>query len=101
MTDYQDITLKTQDGRTIYFPRDYQFVRYAGTAACMVVSRIVELRAFLEQEKSNGGISEEVYRKFQKFARPVVMEEKFMKSNILEVHKGIKRLIEENPVENC
>lgn len=97
MTDYQSITIKTEDGRTIYFPRDYQFVRYAGTAACQVVSRIVELRVFLEQEKSNGGISEEIYRKFQKFVKPVVMEEKFLSSNLVTVHNAIVELIEQNP----
>lgn len=99
MTEYKDITLKTTDGRTIYFPRDYQYVRYATVACRQVVSRIVELRHFVDDLVDEGEISQEVRRKLEKYLAPVVMEERFMTGKTIDAHNAIVELIEMNPVE--
>ena len=101
MTEYQDITLKTQDGRTIYFPRDYQYVRYATVVCRQAVSRIVELRHVIDDLVNQNEISPVARKKLEKYLAPVVMEEKFMSGKTVDAHNAIVELIEGNLVENC
>lgn len=97
MTEYQDITLKTADGRTIYFPRDYQYIRYAPVVCREVVTRIVQLRFLIEDLVSQGEISPFARTELEDYLAPVVMEDKFMSGKTLDVHNAIVELIENNP----
>ena len=99
-SEYQNITIKDENGKVLYFPRDYQYIRYAPAACCQVISRIVELRNFLNKSLKDRKISDEVYRMLQPFVQPVVMEEKFLSGKLVDIDEAIKELIEKNPSKN-
>ena len=100
--DYSDITIKDKFGRTLYFPRDYQFIRYAPAACCQVVARITQLRDFLNKALKEEKIDVETYKMLQPFVAPVVMEKDFLSGKIVEVHGAIEELIKnvEKVVDN-
>jgi len=94
--EYKSITIKDSHGRDLYFPREYQLMRYAGAAVCRVASQTFAFRHFLEQLRGEKKISEEIYAVLKPFAAQIPCEEEFRSGKIIAVNDALIKLIREN-----
>ena len=86
---YEEITLKTIDGTTVYWPKG-DMSRLVPAAVCGLATQILELRSFIKNNKDKiNKIDPTLLIKLEKIARPIPFESSFLSGKIEEVHNKI------------
>jgi hypothetical protein len=85
--EYKDVHVTTDDGRSIYWPKE-DMTRYAPATVCQIMLRIQQLRDFIKKNGDTLTVSQR--QDLERIARHVPLEEEFCSGSSIRLHNAIK-----------